>query len=166
VLGLLFCAAIATWLRDQARDRRLLAVVVALAAANIVTFLTNFKEGTGLNITVPVEASLIPLAAAGTVFAVRTAPAWVPALCVTGLAFTFAQSISLIAAPHNPIPFLRPFSAPAWEIVLTRPQFERSVAAARACPPGDPYGGAPLVALAAGRSLPAGQPDQFLPSHS
>ena len=89
-----------------------------------------------------------------------------PALCVTALAFSLAQSVSLIAAPHNPIPFLRAFSAPAWEILMTGRQFEQTVAAARACPPGDSYGGAPLVALAAGRSLPAGQPDQFLPSHS
>ncbi len=166
VLGLLFCAAVAVWLRREARNRRLLVVAAALAAANIVTFLTNFKEGTGLNITVPVEASLVPLAAAGAVFAVRAAPRWLPALCRAGLAFTLAQSISLIAAPHNPIPFLRAFSAPAWGIVMTGPQFEQTVAAARACPPGEPYGGFPLVALAAGRSLPAGQPDQFLPSHS
>jgi hypothetical protein len=166
VLGLLVCAAVAVWLRRQARDRRMLVVAVALAAANIVTFLTNFKEGTGLNITVPVEASLVPLAVAGTVFAARDAPRWLPRLCVLALAFTLAQSVSLIAAPHNPVPFLRAFSAPAWEIAMTGPQFEHSVAAARACPPGEPYGGAPLVALAAGRSLPADQPDQFLPSHS
>jgi hypothetical protein len=166
VLGLLFCAAVAVWLRNEARDRRLLVVAVALAAANIVTFLTNFKGGTSLNITVPVEASLVPLAAAGTVFAVRTAPSWVPALCVAALGFTLAQSISLFTAPHHPIPFLRAFSAPAWEIGLTGRQFEQTVAAARTCPPGDSYGGAPLVALAAGRSSPAGQPDQFLPSHS
>jgi hypothetical protein len=91
---------------------------------------------------------------------------WVPAVCVAAAAFTLAQSVSLILAPRNPIPFLRAFSAPAWEIVLTAPQWDRTVVAARACPPGEAYGGAPLVALAAGRSLPAGQPDQFLPSHS
>ncbi len=166
VLGLLAGAAVAVGLHRQARDRRLLVVAVALAAANIITFLSNFKEGTGLNITVPVEASLVPLAVAGTVFAVRAAPRWLPAVCLAGLAFTLAQSASLIAAPHNPVPFLRAFSAPAWEISMTGPQFEHVVAAARACPPGEPYGGAPLVALAAGRSLPADQPDQFLPSHS
>jgi hypothetical protein len=166
VLGLLFCAAVAVWLRRQARDRRMLIVAVALAVANIVTFLTNFKEGTGLNITVPVEASLVPLAAAGTVFAIRAAPRWLPAVCLAALAFTLAQSISLITSPGNAIPFLRAFSAPAWGIAMTGPQFEHMVAAARACPPGEPYGGAPLIALAAGRVLPAGQPDQFLPSHS
>lgn len=166
VLGLLFCAAVAVWLRRRARDRRMMVVTLALAAATILTFLSNFKQGTGLNVTVPVEASLVPLAVAGTVFAVRAAPRWLPAVCVAALAFTLAQSISLITAPHNPVPWLRAFSAPAWEIVLTGPQFEHTVAAARACPPGDPYGGPPLVALDADRSLPAGQPDEFLPSHS
>ena len=64
--GLLVAAAVAVWLRRRARDRRLLTVSIALAVANLVTFLSNFKLGTGLNITVPVEASLVPLAAIGT----------------------------------------------------------------------------------------------------
>jgi hypothetical protein len=171
VLGLLFCSGAAIWLRERARDRRLLMVAIALAVANLVTFLTNFKQGTGLNISVPVEASLVPLAASGVVFAFRAArtPAgrwWPAAACSVALAFTLAQSVSLIASPHNPVPFLRAFSAPAWEILLTGPQFEATVADARACPRGETYGGPPLAALQAGRSLPAGQPDEFLPSHS
>ncbi len=167
VLGLLFCSALAVRLRSAAHDRRLLVILFALAGANLVTFLSNVKLGTGLNITVPVEASLVPLAACGTVFAFRSlAPRWPALVCSLALAFTLAQSVSLIASPHNPVPFLRAFSAPAWEITLTGPQFLAAVAAARACPPGEAYGGPPLVALAAHRELPAGQPDEFLPSHS
>jgi hypothetical protein len=185
VIGLLVCAAAAIHWRGAARDRRLLQIAVALALANLLTFLSNFKLGTGLNVTVPVEASLVPLAACGTVFAVRAgarrAPrretaagtvarrgghSWPAAVCALAIVFTLAQSISLIASPHNAIPFERAFSAPAWEITLTGPQFEQAVARARACPPGVPSAGAPLVALAAGRGLPAGQPDEFLPSHS
>ena len=177
VLGLVFCAGVAIKLRAMVRDRRLLMIAVALAMANLVTFLSNFKEGTGLNIMVPVEASLVPLAATGTVLAFRAARRrsrlagaprgrWIAAACALALAFTLAQGISLIASPHNSIPFLRAFSAPAWEITLTGPQFEHAVVTARACPPGEAYGGPPLVALAAGRTLPAGQPDEFLPSHS
>jgi hypothetical protein len=177
VLGLVFCAGVAIKLRAMVRDRRLLLITVALAMANLVTFLSNFKEGTGLNITVPVEASLVPLAATGTVPAFRAARTrsrlvgaprgrWIAAGCALALAFTLAQSVSLIASPQNPIPFLRAFSAPAWEMILTGPQFEQAVVTARACPPGEAYGGPPLVALAAGRTLPAGQPDEFLPSHS
>jgi hypothetical protein len=168
VLGLLACAATAIVLRRRARDHRLLLVITSLAIANLITFLSNFKEGTGLNITVPVEASLVPLAVCGAVFALRELPRSrvTAAACGLGLVFTLAQSVSLIASPHNAIPFLRAFSAPAWEIALTGPQFESVVAGARRCPPGEPYGGAPLAALAAGRLLPAGQPDEFLPTHS
>jgi hypothetical protein len=173
VLGLLFCTGVALALRRRVADRRLLWIAIGLAAANLVTFLTNFKQGTGLNITVPVEASLVAPAVCGAVLALRAARAtaprprrWMAAGCIVALAFTLAQSISLITAPSNAIPFLRAFSAPAWGITLTGPQFETAVAGARSCPPGQPYNGPPLVALAAGRSLPAGQPDQFLPSHS
>jgi hypothetical protein len=56
VLGLLVCAAIAVRRRALAHDEWLLYTSLALAVAMIVTFLTNFKVGTGLNITVPVEA--------------------------------------------------------------------------------------------------------------
>ena len=145
--------------------------IIALAAANVITFLTNFKNGTDLNVTVPVEASLVPLAACGTVFAfraARTAPRqkWLAAACSIALAFTLAQSISLITSPHNPTPFLRAFSAPAWEIALTAPQLRAAVAAVRTCPPGEPYAGAPLIAFMAGHPPPDDQPDQFLSFHS
>jgi hypothetical protein len=178
VLGLLVAAMIAGIGRAGARDRPLLNASLALAVANVVTFLTNFKVGTGLNVTVPVEASLVPLAAIGTVFAFRAGrgATAMPArlahgpvlatLCAAGAAFTLAQSVSLIASPHNPIPFLRAFSAPAWEITMTSRQLEAAVAAARACPPGAPSGGPPVIAMIAKRLPPAGQPDGFLPLHS
>ena len=171
VLGLLFCSAVAIRMRAAALDRRLMLTTIALAAANVITFLTNFKNGTDLNVTVPVEASLVPLAACGTVFAfraARTAPRqkWLAAACSIALAFTLAQSISLITSPHNPIPFLRAFSAPAWEITLTAPQLRAAVAAVRTCPPGEPYAGAPLIAFMAGHPPPDDQPDQFLPAHA
>ena len=166
VLGLLVCASVAVWLRRRARDRRLLTVAIALGVANLVTFLSNFKLGTGLNITVPVEASLVPLAAVGIAFAFAARARLAAAACAVGAVFTLAQSISLIASPSHPIPFLRAFSAPAWEITLTPAQFEQAVRNARACPAGQAYGGPPLIALAADRQLPADQPDQFLPSHS
>lgn len=180
LLGLLFCAAAALRLRARAQDPRLLRVAVGLAVANIVTFLTNFKEGTGLNITVPVEAALVPLAVTGAAFALAAARGrvrtgwrrprggarWIAALCGAALAFTLAQSVSLITSPGNAVPFLRAFSAPAWGIAMTAPRFEAVVAAARTCPAGEPYAGAPLVAEEVGRTLPANQPDEFLPTHS
>jgi hypothetical protein len=170
VLGLLVCGAALWRFRAAARDRPLLRVMVGLAVANLITFLTNFKQGTGLNITVPVEAALVPLAVSGAVLALRDARSPSPVLrsrliaaaCGLGIVFTLGQSISLMASPHNPIPFLRAASAPAWEILMTGPQLRAAVASARACPPGEPYGGPPLIAFMADRSVPAGQPDQFI----
>ena len=170
VVGLLVPALVGVAGWRQAADRRQLLVAGALAGANLVTFLSNVKEGTGLNITVPVEASLVPLAVCGCVFALRRRRAGravaTAAVCLAGIAFTLAQSASLITSPSNAIPFERAFSAPAWEIALTGPEFEDLVANARRCPAGETYDGPPLAALAAGRELPAGQADQFLPTHS
>jgi hypothetical protein len=170
VLGLLVCGAALWRFRAAARDRPLLRAMVGLAAANLITFLTNLKQGTGLNITVPVEAALVPLAMAGAIFALRSLRSSSPVhraglialACGAGIAFTLGQSVSLMASPHNPIPFLRAESAPAWEILMTQPQLRAAVASARACPRGEPYGGPPLIAFMAGRSVPAGQPDQFI----
>jgi hypothetical protein len=167
VLGLLVCAVLAWRWRPLARDRRMLNVALALAVAMIVTFLSNFKEGTGLNVTVPVEAALVPLAACGCVFALRSRISRLPAAaCAVALLFTLAQSASLVISPRNAIPFLRAFSAPAWGIAMTRGQLLAAVAQARACPPGVPYSGPPLLAFASGRSMPAGQPDQFIITHA
>jgi hypothetical protein len=172
VLGLLACAVFAVRERAMARDPRLLRLSLGLAVAMIVTFLTNFKEGTGLNITVPVEAALVAPAACGAVFAARAARAGstrarVPAIvCAVGVALTLAQSVSLIASPGHSVPFLRPFSALAWAILLDGSQVRSAVALARTCPAGVPYSGPPLLAFLAGRPMPAGQPDQFIITHS
>jgi hypothetical protein len=174
VVGLAGCAVVAVWHRAASRDRRMLRTTIALTIALLITFLTNFKAGTGVNIAVPVEAALVPLAACGTVFAFRMARSrlratpspWIAGGCAAGLLFTVAQSASLIVSPHNPVPFLRLGSRPAWEIVMTAPQLRAAVAAARACPANVPYGGPPLVAFIAGRGIPAGQPDQFIITHA
>ncbi len=163
VLGLLVCAALAVRYFGLARDKRILRTTLGLAVALIVTLMTNFKQGTGLNITVPVEAALVPLAACGTVFAFRAARSpWVPIICCCALAFTLAQSISLIASPRHSVPFLRAGSRPAWGVAMTASQLRAAVATARTCPSGVPYSGPPLIAFVAGRQMPAGQPDQFI----
>lgn len=178
LIGLAVCAAGAVVLRAQARAPRLLTITIALACANLVTLVTTVKQGTSLDIAVPVEASLVPLAACGVVFALRCARGAVPpgrmvtgarvgaGICVGALAFTAIQTVSLFTSPAHPVPFLRAFSAPAWGVMLTAPRFDAAVRAARTCPPGEAYGGPPLVALAAARSVPDDQPDQFLPDHS
>ena len=54
------CGASAPRLRDAA----LLKVLAALAVAMLATLITNTKDGTGLNVIVPIEAVLVPLALA------------------------------------------------------------------------------------------------------
>ena len=162
LVGLLVPAAFAVLSRGRMRDRRLAATSFGLAGAMLVLFLSNAKLGTSLNVTVAVEATLVPPAVCGIVLAGR----WARVACVVAVAFTLAQSISLVADPRHPRPFLRLGSQPAWAIAMTREQLSAAVAAARRCPPGVPFGGAPLIAFAAGRQMAAGQPDQFIVSHA
>lgn len=175
LLGLLVPAALAIAHRAQANDARLLKGSAGLAGALLVTFLTNLKQGTSLTITVPVEAALVPLAACGAVWTLRAATAGPrrdvrarvqAATVVAGLLFVLVQSVSLLASPHHPEPFLRAFSRSAWSVALTRSELDRVTRRVRACPPGLPYGGAPLVAFVAGRSMPDDQPDQFILGHA
>jgi hypothetical protein len=160
-IGLVALAAIAWWRRAKAHDPPLLRVTAALAVAMLATLITNTKDGTGLNVLVPVEAALLPLALAGA--------AWLERRLVAGLllAFTFVQSASLIASPQTATPFLYPTSEHgAWARVGTARDVRRAVATAEGCPAGVPYSGPPYLAFLAGRPMPDGQPDQFLPQHS
>jgi hypothetical protein len=167
VVGLLVASAIAVWLRVRAVDRRMLRMLIGLAAAMIVTFLTNFKEGTGLNITVPVEAVLVPLAVTGTVFGLRSRRGRVlGGVCALAWLFTLAQSVSLMTSPKHPQPFLRAGSANAWYELMSESELRAGVSAARRCPDGIPYSGPPLIAFAAGRPMPGDQPDAFIIGHA
>jgi hypothetical protein len=161
LLGLVGLAAVAWWRRTETRDAPLLKVLLALAVAMLATVLTNYKDGTGLNVLVPVEYALVPLALAGVVL--------VPArwFGVAALVFVLAQSASLIVSPKTNTPFLYPSSERgAWGRAGSEADVKREVAKAEACPPGVPYGGPPFLAFLAGRRMPDDQPDQFLPSRS
>jgi hypothetical protein len=165
LLGLLVAAAFAVRGRAALGEPKLARASIGLAAAMLLVFVTNVKAGTGLNITVPVEAALVPLAVCGAVLALRTRGV-ATALVMAALAFVAAQSVSLVASPHHPQPFLRLGSKPAWGVVMTASELRRAVAQARTCPPGAAFGGAPLIAFLAGRHPPADQPDQFIISHA
>ncbi|HWH11895.1 MAG TPA: hypothetical protein VG165_12260 [Solirubrobacteraceae bacterium] len=166
LLGLVVAAGVAWALRSRSRDPRLLNIGVVLALAMLATFATNLKEGTSLNIVVPVEGVLLPLALAGAALAAQRGGRRLangPLLaCLVGLAFTLVQTASLLGSPTNPAVFLRPGSRPAWAVTETAPQLRASVGAARACLPGLAFGGPPLVAMLAGRRMPDDQPDQFI----
>jgi hypothetical protein len=164
-IGLVALAAIAWWRRAAARDAAQLKVLVALAVAMLATLITTTKEGTSLNVLVPIEAALLPLALTGAVMVPKRplAIAGVAALFV----FTFAASASLLASPDTRSPFLFPTSERnAWGRTGSDAVVRAEVAKAGACPPGVPYGGPPFLAFLADRPMPDDQPDQFLPSRS
>ncbi|HEX2103508.1 MAG TPA: hypothetical protein VHF51_07640 [Solirubrobacteraceae bacterium] len=167
--GLLALTAIAAVRHRAADDAPLLRALGGLAAAVMLTLATVVKEGTALNVLVPVEAVLLPLAITGGVLAIRAARTRaVPVLgVVVALAFTFAQTASILTSDVTRTPFTIPTAElGAWGRVATGAEVERQAARARRCPPGVPFSGPPFIAFVARRQMPGGQPDQFLPAHS
>lgn len=161
LLGLLVLAVAAWRYRAKLHDAPLLKVLLALAVAMLATVLTNYKDGTGLNILVPVEYALLPLALAG---AVLLPLRW---LGIVAFAFVLVQSASLVASPNTNTPFLYPSSERgAWGRAASEADVEAAAAKARTCPPGVPFAGPPFLAFLADRPMPDDQPDQFLPSRS
>lgn len=168
LIGLVVLAALALRGRSAVRDAPLLKVLVALAVAMLATLITNTKDGTGLNVLVPIEAALLPLALTGVVVVARTGRGLAIAGVAVVLGFTFVQSASLVAAPQiTRSPFLFPTSEHgAWGRAGSEAQVRHEVATAAACPRGVPYSGPPFLAFLADRAMPDAQPDQFLPSRS
>lgn len=159
--GLLVGAGLALAARERMRDPALLRVAAGAAAALLLTVATNYKEGTGLNILVPVELALLPLAVAGAAAGRR------PALAVAAIVFTLAQSASLIASPRTATPFIYPTSERgAWGRLADDSRVRGEEEAARKCPPGVAFAGQPYYAFIAERPMPADQPDQFLTRRS
>jgi hypothetical protein len=157
-----------------ARDRQLLRVLAGLSVGWLATLLTNVKLGTGLNILVPVEATLVPLALAGLVLGLRAAREETGrrrlALPLLGafLALALAvQTVSLLATPRTARPFLYPTSERgSWDRAMSEREVQAATKTARACPPGVHYSGPPYLAFLARREMAGGQPDGFLPRHS
>lgn len=161
LIALVILAALAYRYRAKAKDAPLLKVLIALAVAMLATLATNTKDGTGLNVLVPVEAALVPLALAGAAFSGRRL---IPAAL---LAFTLVQSLSLITTPRTATPFIFPTSERgAWGLAATPAEVDRELARVASCAPGVPYSGPPFIAFLADREMPDDQPDQFLPQHS
>lgn len=167
LLGLVVLALVAVAGRRALRDPALQRTAGAAALGFLLTFLTNYKEGTGLNITVPVEAALVPLALAGVVVLGRSRGGAGTSVGVLFVALTLAGSASLLLSPRTAWPFLYPSSQRnSWGRTLSAPEVEGLVRQARACPPGVPYPGAPFIAFLAHRPVPDDQPDTFLATRS
>ena len=161
LLGLVALAAVAWWRRAEIRDAPLLKVLLALGVGDARHRLTNYKDGTGLNVLVPVEYALVPLALAGAVFVPGR---W---FGVAALVFVLAQSASLLLSPNTNTPFLYPSSERgAWGAPAPRPTSSARWPRPRRARPASPIGGPPFLAFLAERPMPDDQPDQFLPSRS
>src|SRR4051812_32110661 len=161
LIGLVALAFLVWRERARLKDPALLRVLAALAVAMLATLITNTKDGTGLNVIVPIEAALVPVALSAVAV---TSLRWVAPVAI---AFTLAQSLSLVLEPHTATPFIYPTSQRgAWGRDSDTKQVEAAVAKAEACPRGVVYAGPPFIALLAHRAMPDDQPDQFLPSRS
>lgn len=163
LLPLVVPAGIAWAGRDALRDQALLRSQAALAIGLLATMLTTYKQGTALNIALPVEAGLVPLALCAP-FAAGGARRWVAA---GAIAVCLAQTLSLIASDRTAAPFLYPGNQEgAWGQVADHAGVRAEERRARACPTGVPYSGHPYYAFVAERPMPADQPDGFLTMRS
>jgi hypothetical protein len=155
-------AAVGVRLSARAADPALARTAIALAIGVLATFVSVFKNGTGLYVLTNIETGCLPLAIGAVVW---LAPAWRP-LAGAVAVLLLAQSASVIAAPHDPRIFVRPGAPRAYAADLTDAQVHAAVRAARACPPGVAYSGEAYIALLANRPMPAGQPDTYITSHA
>ncbi len=165
LLGLLLPAAAAvSLLRRRTEDADLLRTCAALAAGLLLTLLTVAKNGTGINVAAPIEAALVVLAVAGVAWAFAGARRrrGLQAGIAVGFVLLLTQTASLLAAPDDPRPFLRPDASAGLGPVLETPEVKAEVRRARACPAGVAYSREPYLAFLAERRMPANQPDGFL----
>jgi hypothetical protein len=142
-------------IRADLKDRALARVWLGLIAGLALTLVSIIKAGTALNVLVPVEAALVPLA--------LTAVALRP-VAVAGIAFVLIQTAALVAAPtRTAVPFIYPGSERgSWGRNLSQAEVRAKARAARDCPPGVASPEVPFVAFVAERPPPGGQPDAFL----
>lgn len=168
LLGLLVPAGAAVaLLRDRALDRPLGRTCAALAAGLLLTLLTMVKNGTGVNVVVPVEAALVTLAVPGVAWALADGRSRaLRAAIAAGLVLLVAQTASLFAEPRDPRPFVRPDVSSGFGAGLETSEVRDELARARRCEAGVAYSGLPYVAFVAGRRMPGGQPDGFLTAKS
>lgn len=171
---LLLIVFVARRRRDTDPDQ--LRASFALALGLGLTFASVLKKGTDLNILVPIELSLLPVAAVGWWSAwgagrARAATITIRATVVALVGLTVVQGPSLAVAPVREALFRRPGGGNvsgfqrrtfAWGRYLGSGQVGAIVARARTCPAGEPWGGAPFFAFLADRRMPAGQPDLYI----
>ena len=159
---LVLLAGVGVRFAQSAREPELVKTVAATALGALLLLVTIVKPGTGLNVAVPAETLLVPLAVFGATRLVRMGPV-LAAGASAAVVFMFAQSGSLLVAPEDPSPFHRVGSHTAgWAVVLTKDEMAAAVERAQACPPEAAYTGPPLAAFIADRRVQGDQPDAFI----
>jgi len=169
LLGLLVPAGAAVvFLAGSTRDRALLRTCTALAAGLLITLLSMAKNGTGINVVVPVEAALVILAVPGVVWVLEAGRErrTLAAFAIAGTVLLAAQTASLFIEPADPRPFTRPDASGGFGPTLETDQVKAEVARAGRCDPVAAFSGPPYLAFVAGRRMPGGQPDGFLTAES
>ncbi|MDO9409492.1 hypothetical protein [Patulibacter sp.] len=176
LLGLLVgCALLLRHRASWPADRLQLRVSAALALGTAVTWISTTKDGTSLNVTVPIELALVPVAVTGFVLAWRSVgPASTRGARAVGrwalpvlAALAFAQSVAVLVPPHDAFPWVRPGSPPTFGQSASEEFVHETVEAARTkCAPDAPFGGLAYYAFLADRRMPDGQPDTFLTKNS
>jgi hypothetical protein len=157
-------AALIVLVRGRVRDRALGRAWLGLCAGLVVTALSNYKEGTGLNILVPVEAALVPPALAGAALLSGRATRIAAVACLVAVA---VETGSLMISPRTATPFIYPSSQRgSWGRTASADEVDAEVARLRACPPGVATSDAPFYAFLAHRRPPDGQADGFLTLHA
>ena len=146
---------------DPSLERSLLAA----ALAGLALGLTLFKRGSYLNVFIVAEPPLLVLAALGAESIWRRgAPLRVLAALLALL--LAAQSASILIDPANPPVARRPGARSGLAEASSPAAVNAAVAAARRCPLGEAYSGAPYIAFLADRPMPGAQPDTFMLSYA
>jgi hypothetical protein len=163
-------ALLAVRLRSHARDPLLLRTLLALALSSAVGLVSLAKEGSFLNVLVPMEPPLVALSAAGLwalVVDARGAGAGAGArarlaVALAALLLAGLQTAALLRSPGDPKLFRHPYAAAYYQRTLSGDEVDLEVRRARRCPRRLATSESPFVAFIARRRLPGNQGDPFI----
>jgi hypothetical protein len=141
--------------------RALVTALAACAGAGLLLVFTVLKRGSYIDVLAVAEPPLLVLAVCGADQVWRRRPALCP-LALLVAAWLAAQSVSLLVSPGDPWAATRPLAASGLRWSASPATVDRLTRAARACPPGRAYGGAPYIAFLARRRAPGHQADTFI----
>lgn len=150
----------------RAEDHAQWRLMLALAGGMFLTAGSLLKDGTSLSVLSAIEPALLPPAVVGGWLALQRRERRLTVVVGVAVVFTLAQSVALLASPRTGGSLFPRPGAVAWGVDLTGAETKALVASARECPANSAFSGPTTVAFRAGRRMPGGQPDTFLPSRA